>query len=174
MTASSHSVIGVFPNRIDAEAAVHELGHAGFQPDDIGLASPGEPLHEANNPTRRVEEKAAQGAVTGAVTGGALGALAGAVAVGTIPVFGPVLAGGMLMGILGGAGAGAALGTFAGPFVAMGISESEAHQAEAEFRSGRTIVVVHTEDRQEEVVSLLRRHASINVKVADNLLSSTS
>ena len=171
MIEHKHSVIGIFSNRIDAEAAVHDLGHAGFHPDDIGLASPGEPLHEANTPTRRVEEKAARGAVAGAVTGGALGALAGAIAVGTIPAFGPVLAGGMLMGILGGAGTGAALGTFAGPFLAMGMSEKEAQQVETEFRSGRTIVVVLAEKRQDEAFNLLRRHDPIDVKVSAHRLS---
>ena len=160
---NKHSIIGVFADRTAAEGAIDELWHAGFSKSEIGLATPDEPLHEATTRTGRLEEKAAHGAATGAITGAGIGALAGAVAVGAIPAFGPILAGGLLLGIVGGAGAGAALGAFAGPFVAMGFSHDDIRRYETELRSGRTIVVVQTEDRDEEAISIMDSHGAISV-----------
>ncbi len=130
MDNSSHlPVVAIFANRGMADSAIDALLHAGFLKSEIGLASPGEHLHEADTATEQLEERAAHGASTGAVTGGVLGAFAGMIAVATIPGFGPVLLGGLLLGSLGGAAAGAALGTFAGPFVAMGLKEKDAQRA---------------------------------------------
>ena len=114
-TRDTRAVIGVFRDRSAAEAAIDEMWHTGFQKHEIGLAGPGESLHQASTATGRMEDQAARGAAAGAVTGGLLGAFAGAVAVETIPVLGPVLAGGLLLGVLGGAGAGAALGPIRTP-----------------------------------------------------------
>jgi hypothetical protein len=156
-------VIAVFPNRGMADAAIDELWHAGFGKDEIGVASPGEPLHEATTAPGRQEDRVGRAAGTGALTGGVVGALAGAVAALTIPGFGPILVGGMLLSMFGGAAAGAALGTFAGPFVAMGLSEDEARHYECEFRAGRTIVAVRAPDRDDEAASILHNHGAVSV-----------
>jgi hypothetical protein len=168
---SSLPVIATFANRGLAEAAVDELWHEGFEKSEIGIASPGESLQQATTSTEHIEEAAEHGAVLGAVAGSALGAVAGAVVAATIPGFGAVIAGGLLTGIVGGAAGGAALGTFAGPFLAMGFSEEETHHIEADFRSGRTIVVVQTNDRQEEAARILRSHGPLSLKVAGSLSS---
>jgi hypothetical protein len=101
-------VIATFSNRGLAEAAVDDLRHSGFGKSEIGLAGPGELLHEATTASGPIEKSAENGAVYGAVTGGALGAVAGGLAVALIPGIGPVLAGGLLAGIAGGAAGGAA------------------------------------------------------------------
>jgi hypothetical protein len=164
---SNHSVVAVFPNHALAEAAIDELWHAGFKKDEIGLAGPGEQPHDATTPTGRAEDKAAHAAATGAVTGSVAGAVAGLVVAATIPGFGPVVAGGLLLGILGGAAAGAALGTFAGPFLAMGLSKEQAKRYEAEFRFGRTIVIVRAKDRHDEAVQILHSHGPLRVEEAE-------
>jgi hypothetical protein len=149
----------VYPSRSKAEAAVSELWHLGFPKDVIGLASPGEQLHQATTATEPVEEGAANGAIVGAVAGSALGVAAGAVAMAVFPWFGAILIGGNLMGIAGGAAAGAALGTYAGPFVAMGLTEKAAKHYGDQLRAGRSVVVVMAGHRHKEAASVLKSHA---------------
>src|SRR5712691_5867092 len=103
------TVVAVFDDRAQAESAIDDLWHTGFRHDQIGIASPGGRLTEAQTPTGAREDKAATGAATGAVTGGALGVLAGTLAMVLLPGVGAVLTGGLLAGIIGGAAAGAAV-----------------------------------------------------------------
>src|SRR5262245_1282994 len=155
-------LVAVFEERGPAMAAIDELEHAGFRRDQIGLATPGGPVHEAITPTHCREEKAADGAAAGAVTGGVAGALGGALAAALIPGVGPILAGGFLAGILagtvGGAAAGATLGSWIGPFVAMGVSEDDVHRYGRELQAGRTIVIVKPEDRRDQAERILHDH----------------
>jgi hypothetical protein len=155
-------VVAIFEQRGQATSAIDELEHAGFRHDQIGLATPGGPLHEATTPTHEREKDAADGAAAGAVTGGVAGALGGALVAALVPGVGPILAGGFLAGILagtvGGAAAGAALGGWIGPFVAMGVHEEDVHRYGRELQAGRTIVVVKAEDRREEAQQILHDH----------------
>jgi hypothetical protein len=157
------TVVGVFANRAQAEAAVDHLWHENFQHDQIGLAAPGELMHTAQTPEGRVEDTAARGAVTGAVAGGTVGAIAGALATGLIPGVGPIIAGGILTGMLTGAAAGAAVGTFAGPFIAMGFSHEQARAYEHSVRAGHTIVVVRAGPRALEAEAILRNEGAFDV-----------
>ena len=171
MTAigAQHSVVAVFAERGSAEAAIDHLWHEGFPKERIGLAAPGERFRQASTATEAVEEAGADGAVMGAIQGTTAGALAGALVAATIPGIGPILGGGILasiaMGTATGAAAGAALGGFAGPFVAMGLSEEDAHRYESQFRAGRTIVVVQPSEAEdpERAVMLLRSHNPIQI-----------
>ena len=54
---------------------------------------------------------------------------------------------------------------FAGPFVSMGFTESEARRYEEEFKAGRTIVVVRTEDRAEEALLGLRAFEPLHAEI---------
>jgi hypothetical protein len=157
------TVITVYSRRGKAEAAVDELWHAGFRKDQIGFLFPGKGWRQATTGTEELEEDAAEGAVLGSITGGTLGGALGAAATAAIPGVGPVIAGGLLTGVLGGAAAGAALGAFAGPFVALGLPEDEARLYESDFRAGRTIVVVQTEDRRDQALVILRSHGPLHV-----------
>jgi len=165
-------VIGVFDNRGKAEGAIDELWHSGFPKEQIGIAAPGENLHQASTRTEDLEDQAANGAANGAITGGALGAVIGAAALSVIPGIGPVLGGGLLLGLTTGAAAGAALGTFAGPFVAMGVSEDATKNYAEDLRSGRTLVVVRTE-KPEEALTILRSHGPLYVEMAGRRLEAT-
>jgi len=152
------TLVAVYPSRSQAEAAVSELWHLGFPKDSIGLAAPGEKLHQATTATEPVEEGAAKGAIIGAVAGSAVGAAAGAVALTAFPWLGAILIGGNLMGIAGSTAAGAALGTYAGPFVAMGLTESAAKHYGEHLQAGRSVVVVYPGRRHEEAASVLKSH----------------
>ncbi len=161
-TTGEMPLVAVFDERSHAYAAIDELEHAGFRSDQIGLATPGGSVHEAQTPISRREDEAAEGAAVGVVTGGVAGAVGGALAAALIPGVGPILAGGFLAGILagtvGGAAAGAALGGWIGPFMAMGVSEHDAHRYSSELKAGRTLVIVKPEGRHEEVAQILHDH----------------
>lgn len=156
-------VAAVFNQRGQVETAIDELLHTGFLQDQIGMVLPGQGMIEAETPTSRREETAADGAVAGAVTGGALGALLGAGVTALIPGIGPVLAGGLLAGVALGAAAGAAGGSYLGPFLALGMSEEEAHRYRDEFRAGRGLVVVKAGERSAEALTILQRHGGHQV-----------
>src|SRR5512147_2887087 len=96
ITEQRSTVVGVFEDRHQADAAVSELRHAGFREDQIGVAvrrAEGEKETTAAEKGTHWETGAATGALAGAGVGGlvGLGIMAGA-----IPAIGPVIAGGTL------------------------------------------------------------------------------
>lgn len=97
----------------------------------------------------------------GAVTGGIVGGVLGAAAVLLLPVIGPIFAGGILITALGGAALGAVTGGLLGAFVHMGVPEEQAHRYENEFKAGRTIVTVKTDDHQQEALDILYNNGAI-------------
>jgi hypothetical protein len=144
-------VIGVFEQEAQAEQAVAALWRAGFAPDRIDMANrrmgvvPG-------TPRLQFQKDAADGATTGAVAGAGAGAVAGAVAGSILPGVGTVLGG------IGGAALGAAGGTFLGPFLAMEISEDDAHHYSNAIDQGRTLVIVRQIGRTDEARAILHEH----------------
>ena len=151
-------VAAVFNNRGKAEAAIDNLWHAGFRHDQIGIVTPSGRVAEATTATEKSEDNAAEGAIAGAATGGAIGAVIGGLAAAFIPGVGPVLAGGILAGVALGGAAGAAAGSYLGPFLALGLSEDQAHWYHGELKAGRTIVTVRAEDRAADAIAILRSH----------------
>jgi len=155
-----NTVLGVFDDQNHALNAIRDLHRAGFREDQLGLASRHWVADAPELAKVELQHRAGDSAITGAAVGGGLGAVAGGVAASVIPVAGPILAGGLLAGALGGAALGAALGTFAGPFVALGLSDYDAQSYAQHVEAGRTVVIVRTEDRQEEARDLLVRHGA--------------
>ena len=105
------SVVGVFHNLHEAQAAVRDLKAAGFRDDEIGVMGPGEHGDVSHTTTESADggTHAAEGAVAGAATGAGVGALwAVGIAAGVLPAIGPVVAGGILASILASAAGGAA------------------------------------------------------------------
>lgn len=157
----SRTIVGVFPDRADATAAVNALRSAGFEENQIGVISrhtteriEGHHTGLKDDPTgTRWEEGTGIGAAAGAATGLGLGV---AVAAGLIPAVGPVIAGGTLIALLASAGAGAAAGTIVGGLIGLGIPEDEAAVYESEVSSGRTLVTVAAADRAGEALDILR------------------
>ena len=89
MTAAVQTTaVGVFFDREQAEKALDDLRHAGFRPDQVGVARKAELENPATPETTAT--KAEDGAIAGVVAGGAVGALAGAVVTGLIPASAPL------------------------------------------------------------------------------------
>ena len=104
------------------------------------------------------DSHAASGALTGALTGMGLGALAGlGVLAGVIPVVGPAIAAGTLGVILSNAAAGAGIAGVVGALVGAGIPEHEAKYYQGELESGRSIITVNADGRNDEAIAILRR-----------------
>jgi hypothetical protein len=158
-TRRRNLVVGVFEQTAQAERAVEALWQAGFPQDRIDMATRDQGVVKGT-PRFEIQKDAAQGAVTGAIAGASAGAVAGALAVTLIPGLGTVIGGGLLLGLLGGAALGAAGGTFLGPFLALEMSEDEAHHFSRQLEEGRTLVVVQTDDRQEDARNILRQHGA--------------
>lgn len=126
--------------------------------EDVMLA-PGELRAEQNTPPdiARTREDEATGAVTGGIVGGVIGVAAGLL----LPFIGPAIAGGALIAALGGAALGAVAGGFMGAFVSMGVPEEQARQYAQEVKSGRTIVTVKTDDRQQDALDIFHRDGAM-------------
>ncbi len=156
--AEGATVIGVFPDRRAAEAAIRDLMAAGFDGDRVGLVGPTEA--GADRPRRvgdgdtPVEEAITEGAVLGGIAGGVLGA---AVAL-MLPGVGPVVAAGVLGAALAGAGVGVATGGLLGALLELGVAEPEARRYAEAVQQGRTLVTVRADGRVAEASAILHRH----------------
>ncbi len=110
---------------------------------------------QGDNRGKKLIEEEATGAVTGGIVGGVLGA---AVAL-LIPVIGPAFAGGILVTVFS-AALGAVTGGMLGALVTLGVPEELARHYEEEFKAGRTIVTVKTEDQQQEVLDIMYHYGA--------------
>lgn len=138
------------------------MQNAETMPADIPNTQENE--HTLDNILRQHEDEAT-GAVTGGIVGGVIGVVAGLL----LPFIGPAVAGGALIAALGGAALGAVAGGFMGAFVRMGVPEEQARQYEQEFKAGRTIVTVRTDDRQQDALNILSNNGAIYVNAHDAL-----
>ncbi len=159
MTMTDRStVVGVFELRSEADAAIYELQRAGFRDEQIGFIVRNEDTGAATTVEDGNTAEAAPGAAVGAVSGGIIGGVIGAAAALLIPGIGPAIAGGILVTVLGGAAIGAAAGGIVGALVGMGVPEEEAHYYAGEFHSGRTLVTVRADGRQQEAINILHHN----------------
>lgn len=156
-TQQNSTVVGVFEDRQHANQAITELHQAGFDKNQIGVAT----RHAdgvADASSTEHETHAGSGALTGALTGLGLGALAGlGVLAGVIPVVGPAIAAGTLGVVLSNAAAGAGIAGLAGALIGYGIPEHEAKYYQSELEAGHAIVTVHAGSRSAEATGILRR-----------------
>lgn len=160
MTATTRTTaVGVFEDQRLAQDAVEQLKTAGFDDNQIGVAS-----RDTSSVVN--EEKgsyAGEGALAGMATGAGVGGLwALGIAAGVLPAIGPVIAGGILAAVLASAGVGAAAGGLVGALIGMGIPEEEAAHYQTEFEAGRTIVAVKAGARYDEAVAILTRCGARN------------
>ena len=155
---TGRTVVGLFTERSDADAAIRDLHESGFAADQLGVAMryPGEHKSFAEEASAPV----AQGAAAGAVSGGVVGGLVGLLASLLVPGLGPVIAGGVLASLLTGAGVGAATGGVLGALVGLGIPEAEARHFDSRFREGGVLVTVDAGARSPEAAGILRRHGA--------------
>lgn len=162
-TATTTTVVGVFSDRSQADQAVDALRAGGFRETQIGVMtrtveSVASDRANAAVADEDAEENAGVGALTGAAAGAGIGGLIGlGVISGVIPVIGPALAAGTLGVILSNAAAGAAVAGLAGTLIGWGVSDEDARYYEREFTSGKTIVTVAADHREDEARAILRR-----------------
>ena len=148
------TIAAVFPDRLDAERAIHGLRTLGVPEGQISCVSPGVPSPDLTRviPTAEAEQPGV-GRALGAVVGGAAGATAGVqlatAAVGAslvLPFIGPVIATGAIAGALLGLGAGAAIGKAVEDAGTVGLPKDELFVYEDALRRGRTIVTTSVEE----------------------------
>lgn len=187
------TIVGLYDNMDDAQAAVNDLVQAGFDRADISLMAAdrwaeamdtppghvGTTTAAADNLTVADMPGSTDGAAptadtmssdvtTGAVTGGVVGGLTGVLlglGVLAIPGFGPVLAAGPLVAGLAGAGIGAAVGGLVGALVSWGVPQDEAELYAESVRRGSILVGLKTEDeRAQQAVNVMNNHGPVDVQ----------
>lgn len=163
-TKQERVLVGVFHTAGDARRAIEDLRNAGFSDKKIGLLTHDKEGDPEVKSFRDLEgNKAGTGAAIGAAAGAGGGALwALGIAAGILPAIGPVIAGGILAAIAASAATGAAAGVVVGTLVGLGVSDEEAAYYDEEFKKGRTIVVVQTDDRADLAYTLLNARNSHN------------
>ena len=112
MTTTTHTIVGLYNHRSDAENAVEDLVREGFSRDRISVVAPDSPAAPSGGephigPVDTIGSDTKTGA--GAAVGGLAGFLVGIAAL-AIPGVGPVIAAGPLAAGILGAGLGAAGG----------------------------------------------------------------
>ncbi|MHB0856208.1 MAG: hypothetical protein ACYC5M_01395 [Anaerolineae bacterium] len=159
------SVIALYDDLSDAQAALQDLVDSGFSNRDISLLRrhEGDERGVADERGNKAGEGAGIGAGIGAVLGGAGGLLVG-LGLLTIPGIGPVLAAGPLAAALAGAGIGAVGGAVLGALVGLGVPEEQAHYYAEGVRRGGTLVALKADSAMvESASSVLRRHHPVNI-----------
>jgi len=160
------TLVGIFPDRSQAERCVEELRRNGFRDDQIGFmmqdqsgratTSTGSTMEHEGSHDHDGDVSAGEGALTGAITGGLVGAAAALF----IPAVGPILAGGILASTLAGAAIGAVTGGIAAALIDLGVPEDEANYYEGEVKSGRILVTVKTDGRYNEAHSIMENYGA--------------
>lgn len=162
---ASQTIVHLFDNYSDAEAAVLDLEKAGIPHSDVSLVANRGPNHELT--TEREHSEAASGAGAGASVGTVLGGGAGLLAglgLLAIPGVGPVVAAGWLVATLSGAGVGAAAGGLLGSLGGAGVSKEDSHVYAEGVRRGGSLVTVRTDDSRATMVDeVLRRHDPVDI-----------
>ena len=153
------TVIGVFADPVQAQAAIRDLRQFGFADAHFGLVSPHKDAAEAAKKGTKVAEGAAVGAAT---VGGVAALWSLGISFGVLPVIGPILAAGPIAAaLLTGAG-GAAAGGTVGALTGLGIGAKDAEFYEKELHNGRTLVTVHAEKREADAWRIMERYGAYN------------
>src|SRR5687768_6739528 len=129
MTTTTHTIVGLYNRRSDAQNAVEDLVREGFSRDQISVVAPDSPAAPSAGGEPHIGPIDTIGSDTNTGAGAAVGGLAGflvGVAALAIPGVGPVLAAGPIAAGILGAGLGAAAGGIAGALTHHGIPEHHA------------------------------------------------
>lgn len=158
--------VGLFDSRNEAEAAIHHLKDSGYDMQQISIIAKDNDEINGIETTKKIGNKADDGATTGALTGGALGGITGLlVGLGTlaIPGIGPILLAGAgattIATTLAGAGIGAAAGGLAGGLIGLGIPEAKAKVYSDRVKDGSILVMVDgTETEVARADAIMNQH----------------
>jgi len=164
MPETQMTVVAAFDDRNEAENAVDELEHSGFDASQVGMALRGSEISRRGMISTETGAKDRPGAEVGIATGAGLGAILGAAAGLLVPGVGPVVVAGVFALAFGGAIAGAAVGGIFGALTGLGISEDEARYYDKAFSAGKAIVAVTAGDRAQMAREILARHGGYNMR----------
>ena len=179
-TTSSHTVVGLYQGRSDAEKAVQDLVSEGFARDTVSVVAPGKtaPSSSSAADTPNIGPVDELGTGTDAGTGAAIGGFAGfvaGIAALALPGIGPILAAGPLAAGIMGAGIGAAAGGIAGALKRHGLPDTEAARYSAAVGRGGCLVMVHTSAQQvDHAADVLERNGAVDVDEPGEHAAATS
>jgi hypothetical protein len=164
--------LGLFDDRMEAEAAITELSESGYNAQDISIImrDAGEAQTMANDTGASVTQGAVSGATSGAMLGGLAGLLIGVGAI-AIPGIGGLLIGGPIAAALGLSGAaattvsgavtGGVAGGLLGALMGLGVPESDAKVYEERIREGAILLAVPTRNEGDtEARGILETHGA--------------
>lgn len=170
------TVVGLYEDIADAQAAINDLVRLGFDRSNISLVATdrwdaqnkGIGAIDADNDGvpdgAQLGNDVAAGMATGGVVGGLGGVLLGLGAL-AIPGFGPLIAAGPLVAGLTGAGIGAAVGGLVGALVNWGVPQTDAELYAESVRRGSVLVGLKTEEsRVAQATEIMNRHAPIDIE----------
>lgn len=142
------TIIGLFDDREEALAVVHDLHQRRIPPHDISLVSSNSDGWYADG--AKPEAGAETGAGVGAVVG-AVGGLLASLGVISLPGIGPVVSAGWLLSTLAGSATGVILGGAAGSLVGVlteqGIDDHDAQIYAESLRRGGSLVIARIEEK---------------------------
>ncbi|WP_029214431.1 hypothetical protein [Kallotenue papyrolyticum] len=143
-------VVGLVPDRANAERVVAELRSRGYAQEDLSIvmaagAEASAELRQADDQTGQGAHEVAAGAAKGAAIGGGAGLLAGLATL-AIPGIGPVLGAGILLGLFGGAGA--FVGALSGAFASETVARQIIDRYSAPLREGQAVIAVRVADAE--------------------------
>lgn len=154
---SQKTVMAVYDQRHEAEAALKALQERGYRRNEVSLLShPGEG-HEGIAPYQPEPHDAGTGAAAGGLAGGVAGLLLG-VGMLTVPGMGPMVVAGPIAATLVGMVTGAVMGGLVGVLMEFGVPETDAHLYTEALRRGATVVAVTAPPERAEAVSELLQH----------------
>ncbi len=185
------TVVGLYEDIADAQAAINELVRSGFDRADISLIASDRWTNTRDSATSvddamssdaadtvtdidvdgdapgdasQLGNDIAAGLAAGGVMGGLGGVLLGIGAL-AIPGIGPVVAAGPIIAGLTGAGIGAAVGGLVGALVNWGIPPESADLYAESVRRGNILVGLKADESQvERAADIMNRHAPIDVE----------
>ena len=183
------TVVGLYEDFVDAQAAIKDLVDSGFDRADINVIATDRETYRTNattdtttaadidddliTDTNQLGEDVAAGMATGGVIGGLGGVLLGLGAL-AIPGVGPIVAAGPLVAGLTGAGIGAAVGGLVGALVNWGVPPAEAELYAESVRRGHILVGLKTdESRVDHATDIMNRYDPVDVEERSEYWRST-
>jgi hypothetical protein len=156
------TVVALFDNITDAQAAVRELLDNGFTRENLSLVSRegADQYGELLDPLPM--DDTIEGVASGALLGGLTGLVVGLFAL-AIPGVGPVIAAGPIAAALTGAGVGAVTGGLVGALVDLGYDEDTAGYYAEGVRRGGVLLTVHAGNRHDLAHSIVTRFNPVNI-----------
>jgi hypothetical protein len=138
------TLIGLFDNGAQAQAAVDRLRTGGIDPAMISVMARGT-QEEIEDAVKRADlpDSMATGVMGGGVLGGITGFAIAVLGLATWPILGPLVLAGPLAATLIGAGVGATAGGVIGALVDMGIPHDEATLYHTGVERGAVLLIIH-------------------------------